>query len=157
MLSFTVCWVIPRERRGRKTSRDSEPWPKKPHIYIYIFFLSSLQAQSSNAGDGQLTSSSPSPRRLPPHASARLRARGKTSARSSRRFRHQGPAPAASREPSAATNPALGASAGLLRPLRRPLLLRSPVPAPAGEPRGRRAPPEQQQMAPLSLSRHTIM
>lgn len=74
MLSFTVCWVIPREWRGGKQV-DSDPWPKKPHIYI--FFLSSLQAQSSNVGNRQLVSWSPSLCRLLPHASARLRAQGK--------------------------------------------------------------------------------
>lgn len=74
MLSFTVCWVIPREWRGWKTSRFRPLAEETTHIYI---FLSSLQAQSSNVGDRQLVSWSPSPCRLLPHASAWLRTQGK--------------------------------------------------------------------------------
>lgn len=73
MLSFTVCWVIPREWRGWKTSRFRPLAEEITHIYI---FLSSLQAQSSNVGDRQLVSWSPSLCRLLLHASARLRTQG---------------------------------------------------------------------------------
>lgn len=153
MLSFTVCWVIPREWRGWKTSRFRPLAEEITHIYI---FLSSLQAQSSNVGDRQLVSWSPSLCRLLPHASARLRTQGNE--------RPQ-PAPALAARSGAHGIPGAvcghkspsGASTGLLRPLRRPLLLRSPVPVPLAKPWGQRAPLEQQEMAPLSLSRHTIM
>lgn len=74
MLSFTVCWVIPREWRGWKTSRFRPLAEETTHIYN--FFLSSLQAQSSNVGDRQLVSWSPSLCRLLPHASAWLRTQG---------------------------------------------------------------------------------
>lgn len=51
MLSFTVCWVIPREWRGWKTSRFRPLAEETTHIYI---FLSSLQAQSRTWGTGSL-------------------------------------------------------------------------------------------------------
>lgn len=73
MLSFTVCWVIPREWRGWKTSRFRPLAEETTHIYN---FLSSLQAQSSNMGDRQLVSWSPSLCRLLLNASAQLWTQG---------------------------------------------------------------------------------
>lgn len=147
MLSFTVCWVIPREWRGWKTSRFRPLAEETTHIYI---FLSSLQAQSSNVGDRQLVLWSPSLCRLLPHASARLWAQGK-------------------RVPTTFGSGALstlgafcghkspsGATSGL-RDCPAVLSSSDPLPGARGKARGRRAPPEQQEMAPLSLSRHTIM
>lgn len=122
MSSFTVCWVIPGERRGWKMSRDSDPWPKKPHIYILFLKLFTSPVQQRGGWAARFV--------VPVPAPAPGSGLGGTSIHSLRRLQHWGSGHAASREPSAATNPSSGASMGLLWPLCRSLLLWSPHPSP---------------------------
>lgn len=120
MLSFTVCWVIPREWRGWKTSRFRPLAEETTHIYN---LLSSLQAQSSNGGQAAcFVVPIPVPA-APARASARLRTHNL------HRLQQQGRVPTASQEPLQSQIP-LGGELGAPLTLCHPLLLRSPVPVP---------------------------
>lgn len=109
MLSFTVCWVIPREWRGWKTSRFRPLAEETTHIYIFFkLFTSPIQQRGGQAACFVV------PIPVPAASACQCPApdSGETSAHNLCRLRQRGPVPTASREPSAVTNPPQGRARG---------------------------------------------
>lgn len=85
-------------------SRDSDPWPKKPHIYILFLKLFTSPVQQCGGWAAHFV--------VPVPAPALGSGLEGTSIHSLRRLRHWGPGHTASREPSAATDPSSGRAWG---------------------------------------------
>lgn len=113
MLSFTVCWVIPREWRGWKTSRFRPLAEETTHIYIFFkLFTSPIQQHGGQAARFMVPIPVPAAptRQCPaPHS-------GATSTHNLCQLQQQGLVPTASQSLCSHKSPS-GASTGLLWPL----------------------------------------